>query len=117
MRYTCACKDVGIWTYKNQIQLIVPKNITLYKNNPEKETRKNVCIDKCLEFEIKELWKLWIRTTGCCCGHNKLKPYIWVIDEDIQKMKDLWYKEAYNHNRPKDEDSFIPKTILCLNIK
>ena len=113
--YICSCKNIDIWSYSNQIQLIVPDNIKLYKNNLEKTIANNVCIDKCLEFEIKELRKKWIRTTGCCCWHNKLEPYIWVVDEDIQKMKNMWYIVKFNECRPKDEDSFIPKTILVIN--
>ena len=28
-------------------------------------------------------------------------------------MKELGYKVQYNPNRPKDEDSFYPKTRIC----
>lgn len=73
---------------------------------------KFICFDKCLVDELFELWHIGIVTTGCCCGHREQKPYIGVIKEDIWIMKELGYKVAYNPMRPKDEDSFIPKTNL-----
>jgi hypothetical protein len=76
---------------------------------------KFVCFDKCLADELFYLWKNGIRTTGCCCGHHinsskETAGYIGVDFADIQKMKDLGYKVAFNSNRPDDEDSFTPKT-------
>jgi hypothetical protein len=54
-----------------------------------------------------------IKTTGCCCGHGNINmAYIGVRFEDIDKMKELGYKVYFNHHRPNDEDSFIPKTKL-----
>ena len=78
---------------------------------------KCVAIDKCLLPEILQLWEQGIKTTGCCCGHGNFKmAYIGVKFEDIQKMKDLGYEVYFNHLRPKDEDSFIPKTELKYGI-
>ena len=75
--------------------------------------RKYVSVDKCLLPEILKLWEQGIITTGCCCGHGNIdKSYIDVIFDDIEKMKLLGYKTAYNPCRPDDKDSFYPKTIL-----
>lgn len=72
-----------------------------------------VSIDKCLIHEIINLWEQGIKTTGCCCGHgDNNKAYIGVEVSSIPKMKKLGYTIYYNPCRPKDEDSFVPKTIL-----
>jgi len=105
----CDCKNVKIGSYDNQIELKIPNNIKLEYNNPKKEKRETVCIDKCLVDEIKYLWNIGIRTTGCCCGHNIQQGYIGVIDKDISQMKNLGYTVAHNTCRPNDEDSFVPK--------
>lgn len=107
----CNCKDVEVGTYKNQIILKVPDNITLRYNNPEREIITEVCIDRCIAEEIKYLWSQGIRTTGCCCGHNKVTPYIGVIEEDIPKMKTLGYEVVFNPCKPNAEDSFKPKSV------
>ena len=76
---------------------------------------KMVNIDKCLLPEILSLWEQGIKTTGCCCGHDKTsmeEPFIGVEFEYIDKMKSLGYKVWPNKHRPGDEDSFYPKTIL-----
>ncbi len=72
---------------------------------------EGISIDSCLVDEIKELWSKGIRTTGCCCGHNQIAPYIGVVDEDIPKMKEMGYKVAPNPCRPRSEDSFYPKSL------
>lgn len=113
----CKCLNVEIGTYKNQVSLYVPEeNHTMseYMNNRRKvglSKGRLICVDRCLMNEIIYLWKKGIRTTGCCCGHNKLLGFIGVFEEDIQKMKDLGYKVAYNPSRPDDEDSFEPKSL------
>ena len=50
-------------------------------------------------------------TKGCCCGHNKVQPYIGVIQGDIQKMIDLGYKVKKNSMYPKSRSSFYPKSV------
>jgi hypothetical protein len=73
---------------------------------------KCVAIDKCLLPEILQLWEQGIKTTGCCCGHDKLKPYIGVREDCIDKMKTLGYEVQFNPHNPEGEDSFAPKTKL-----
>lgn len=107
----CKCANVKVGSYDNYIVLDVPSNITLIYNIPERDIRTTVSLDKCLSEEIKYLWSQGIRTTGCCCGHNVVPSYIGVIDEDIDKMKNLGYRVCFNPCRPNDEDSFTPKTV------
>ena len=55
-----------------------------------------------------QLWEIGITTTGCCCGHGVQEPFIGVVDEDIQKMKQLGYRKANNTTDIDREDSFLP---------
>lgn len=96
----CNCKNIEIGSYDNQVEL----------KAPQWSSYKTICVDSCLKDEILYLWSVGIRTTGCCCGHNKLEPFVGVFDEDIPKMKELGYQVQYNSCRPKEEDSFKPKT-------
>lgn len=105
----CHCINVEIGSYHNQVELKRPSHMIGRKEGSESET---ICVDKCLSEEIQMLWSLEISTTGCCCGHNKLEPYIGVIDADISKMLEMGYSIRYNTNRPHANDSFIPKTKL-----
>ena len=73
---------------------------------------KCVAIDKCLLPEIISLWEKGIKTTGNCCGHGIISPFIGVIPKHINKMKQLGYKIQTNEFDLTREDSFIPKTKL-----
>lgn len=95
----CNCIDIGMGTYANSIAVI----------NPHSPTGKVVNVDHCISTEVRMLWNVGVRTTGCCCGHNKQEGYIGVIDKDIPRMKAMGYKVAPNSCRPNDEDSFYPK--------
>ena len=107
-----SCADIPFQTYECCYHITLP---WLCKHPWEDDSKKEpmtVTIDKCLLPEILKLWEMGIKTTGCCCGHGKIEPFIGVDFDDIQKMKDLGYKVHYNQCRPDDEDSFIPKTVL-----
>lgn len=99
----CKCIDVGIGSYDNQICVDTPKHLNYHNSK--------ICIDKCLYDEIEYLWSLGIKTTGCCCGHNKINGFIGVNFDDINKMKILGYTVKRNEVRLDDEDSFYPKSI------
>lgn len=70
----------------------------IYKNEP-------IDIDECLEEEIRELWSVGIRTTGCCCGHGKTSGSIGVEKVDIPTMIKLGYKPLNGK-----VDMFFPKS-------
>lgn len=103
----CQCENIEIGSYGNQVELMLPPHMAAYKAKQGGAT--TICVDTCLAEEVKYLWSIGITTTGCCCGHNKVEPYIGVIDSDIPRMKELGYKVQFNHSRQNDEDSFIPK--------
>lgn len=105
----CSCINIEVGSYDNQTELIPPPHMTVYKSR--QGGAPTICIDKCLEDEIKGLWELGITTTGCCCGHNKVPAFIGVIDDDIQRMKEFGYKRQHNPCRPDDNDSFVPHSI------
>ena len=73
----CNCIDIEMGTYANSISVI----------NPYSPTNKIVNVDHCISTEVRMLWNVGVRTTGCCCGHNKQDGFIGVIDEDIPRMK------------------------------
>lgn len=103
----CSCKNAEIGSYDNQIELLRPTHMI---GRNEGSSSDIICVDKCLKDEILLLWNKGIRTTGCCCGHNKLPAYIGVIDDDIEKMKQLGYEVILNNLYPDREDSFKPKS-------
>lgn len=107
----CDCINVDFGSNDNAVWLPRPDHMKL---TDEQRARPEICIDRCLEKEIIELWALGISTTGNCCGHNKLDGYIGVIDSDIPRMKAIGYEVAPNPNRPSDEDSFYPKSVRRL---
>ena len=80
----CNCENVEIGSYDNQVQM------KAWWNN------KIICVDECLWKEIHFLWDEKVQTTGCCCGHNKLKPMINVTPEHHNKMVELGYKSWVN---------------------
>jgi len=103
----CDCINVKMGSYDNQTELSRPKCMV---GRMEGTSSNTICIDKCIAEEIKYLWSLGIRTTGCCCGHNKQEGYIGVIDEDIEIMKKGSYKVHFNKDDLSDERNFIPKS-------
>lgn len=116
-KYRCECDpkvifEKGFGTSYNTVVLTIPDNLDIRYNRPENDRRKDVCVDKCLEEEIKDLWNKGIRTMGCCCGHNVATGFIQVVKEDIPKMKELGYREYYygGHQHVRN-DGFLPKTL------
>lgn len=102
----CNCKNVEVGTYANQIKLAAPKHMLPLTNCIGEVKEPFICIDKCLEDEIKSLWSKGIHTIGCCCGHNVRCGYIQVDGLDAEKMVELGYKcdvDCWN--------SFSPKTV------
>jgi hypothetical protein len=99
----CNCKNIENGSYGNQIMIPKPNHIK-YNNSM-------ICIDRCIADEIISLWRLGIKTTGCCCGHNNLPGYVGVENSDIPKMKALGYTVQFNACRPNDKDTFNLKTL------
>jgi len=90
----CKCNNVEVGSYDNQVELPAPQHIIEWAEKVNFSLggdRKTVCVDRCLEKEIKALWEMGIVTTGCCCGHGKVPPYIGVTPEHVLKMKSLGY--------------------------
>lgn len=110
-KYACDCVDIEIGSYDNQVVLPRPPHM------PSTRGVDTICVDACLKDEILHLWSIGITTTGCCCGHNKLEPFIGVDDKDIQRMKDMGYIVHPNNCRPGDEDQFYPKSLEAKTLK
>lgn len=99
------CKEVQFGTSSCAYEIYLPYQLS-------NGSRKCVSIDKCLLPEILKLWEKGIRTTGNCCGHGKMKPFIGVENKYIDDMINLGYKVYFNKCRPNDKDMFIPKTEI-----
>lgn len=70
----------------------------------------NICVDKCLVKEIKELNEIGIKTIGCCCGHGRLQGFIQVQRNYVSKMKELGYEEIPVDKNGNGKWCFKPKT-------
>lgn len=108
------CSEIGFGTYNCAYNIQVPWKCKFMWESEDKRTLKLVSIDKCLLTEVQGLWERGIKTTGCCCGHgNASAAFIGVAEEYISEMKLLGYTVHHNSCRPNDEDSFVPKTVIC----
>jgi hypothetical protein len=92
----CNCKNITIGSYANQ---------TIMKNWWDGGL---IGIDNCLKIEIAVLWRLKIRTTGCCCGHNIEQPYINVTKRHVARMIKHGYDYFINDF---NVICFIPKSL------
>lgn len=109
----CDCQNVGIGTYANQVELKAPSFMLPLKNILGEEKGIDVIpVDRCLAGEIQYLWGKGITTTGCCCGHNQMLPYIGVAPEDVEKMLDMGYIVRPNELDLDRNDSFYPKSVI-----
>lgn len=99
----CKCNNVELGSYDNQVTLKRPEHM---QGRQEGSSGDTICVDACIENEIKWLWELGVHTTGCCCGHNKIDGFIGVIDSDIDFMLELGYTVQKNPNRPDSKDTF-----------
>lgn len=97
--FKCTCENVELGTYANQMWVHAPAHMP--KEN-------GYCLDRCVAEEVMILWQLGITTTGCCCGHGTVAPFIGVEDEDIPRMKAMGYQVMFNRSRTGDEDTFTP---------
>lgn len=86
----CTCENVEVGSYANQVELPRPPHMG---GRTEGTASATICIDTCIADEVKALWCFGVHTTGCCCGHGKVQPYIGVIPEDVELMKNLGYKQ------------------------
>ena len=113
IKYACSCPEGYKWTgtYDREILIKVPSNLDIRRNDPERSRPAEIGVDECLVDEIKSLWSSGIITTGCCCGHNQMAPYIGVIERDIPRMRLLGYVNSPHLLEPEREDNFYPKSI------
>lgn len=114
---TDECKEVVFGSYEHYVTLEAPDRNQLKNWNGDRKT--SICVDKCLADEVKYLWSQGIKTTNCCCGHNKLPPTMLVTDDFIEKMRNLGYenlpKEYYCCGSEDRPDMFIAKSIEWVN--
>lgn len=78
----CDCENVDFGTYANQIEV----------KAPDWSSKETICLDRCIAQEVLDLWSRGVKTGGCCCGHNKVQPFINPLTEqDAIKMAQIGY--------------------------
>lgn len=89
-----------------------PKNFITY-NLDKSRYKTHIRVDDCVADEVEHLWKLGIRTEGCCCGHGHYLGFINVVEEDCKKMEELGYQYyiySSEFGGAERKDAFIPKS-------
>ncbi len=105
----CRCVNVDVGSYDNQAELPAPAHIIKWAEKVDFSLggeRLTICVDRCLVGEITRLWEIGVITTGCCCGHGKVAPYIGVIPESVSLMKLLGYSQHEDN-----QENFTPFSI------
>lgn len=77
----CACVDVEIGGYTNQVELPTSQHMLGIGSIGCLEVRNTICVDRCIADAVQALWALGVVTTGCCCGHNKRDGFIGIWQE------------------------------------
>lgn len=76
----CACVNVGMGTYANQIELPTPRHMLHLGSVGCLTFYPTTCIDRCIAPLVQELWDRGVITTGCCCGHNIIHGYVGILN-------------------------------------
>lgn len=109
----CACVNVAMGSYDNQIMLgYYPVMQGYMKRRKEAGLSEvGICIDRCLVDEIVMLWKADIMTFGCCCGHDNYNASMVNIKHfDIDKLTELGY-DIFNINPEIPVTMYDPEPI------
>jgi len=86
--HTSICCNVG--EHKCDLIMDLPDHMSDYREAREKAgLSPQICIDKCLENDIKRLWKLGYRTVNSCCGHGKTNSTVIIEFERMQNGKTI----------------------------
>jgi hypothetical protein len=93
----CQCKDVEFGSYDACVTVVLPWAGAKVRG-----------IDSCIVPEVAGLWRLGVQTIESCCGHNRLRGYVAVREEDDSKMVELGYERDPRSNY---QHAFLSKTI------
>ena len=109
-RYETQCKNSPIGEHKCSVKIQFMPQIM-----PQSE-QESICVDTCLQNEIRTLIiKYGICTIGSCCGHGVKQPFIQVADHCVKKMIELGYKQLPIDENGNGKNCFEPKTILYID--
>ena len=109
----CNCVDIHVGTFENQTLLGYYPIMRKYRDNRVAAglSGDGIPVDICIVDQVIELWKGGVRTYGCCCGHNKVDPFINVDPDDFQKALELGF-EPYEYPYDLERlDTVKPRTI------
>ena len=97
--YECTCdhdqytKGGDRYVYSRQKTIELPAWSRDRKRRLKEGMSTAVCIDQCIVDAILQLWDKGIETTGCCCGHNKMRAWVSVHPDDYAAMFELGYEQ------------------------
>ncbi len=101
IRYTCNCDPAkykifgDMYSYPRMVELELPVWSRERKRRLRQGLTSTVCIDKCIEKAIKDLWSKGVETLGCCCGHNTERAWVNVHPEQYEDMFRLGYEQKH----------------------
>jgi hypothetical protein len=102
-RYECTCDadrtqtEKDNYVYSRQVVLDLPTWSKAYESRIANNYPPNVSVDSCIADAIKELWRIGIETTGCCCGHCVEKAWVSVDPSNYISMHELGYEQRPVH--------------------
>lgn len=76
----CACQNVTIGGYENQVVLPTPQFMQDIGSIGCLTFRDTTCIDRCIAPLVQALWERGVVTTGACCWHNIRDGYIGIYE-------------------------------------
>ena len=102
---TCACTGIEVGSHANTVVLDAPAHMRGRRFGCH-EIRETICVDRCISREVESLWERGVTTLGCCCGHNRVPPYIQVLPRDVATMLLLRYRPAGER-----DGLFLPRSL------
>ena len=103
--HKCAAAGSDFGSYQDYVEITdLPPFMRDWRRNQNPAGKMSICLHRCLEAEIRALWRKGVVTTGCCCGHGVKDGYIGVSDSSIETMRALGYRQFTDTKR-----TFYPK--------
>lgn len=87
----CKCKSYNLDLLPSELMIDEEVIIRLPEAMCEEVGKETVCVDSCIVGTMKAIWSENIVTLGCCCGHNRDRPWIIIPSgsKDATKIKQI----------------------------
>jgi hypothetical protein len=93
---TCSCDPTlysDVYVHSRQVVINMPDWFDDHEIRIKNKMPTTICIDQCIVEKVKGLWEKAIETTGCCCGHNVMRPWVSVTANNYISMLELGYEQ------------------------